>query len=202
MDAWLRPAILSARTDPNAVLRLVDGSFRVRDERPRDFLAREVLLDRSLGLERFAKTCERLRAGRLPAESLSFVATVGAMLVGTLRFWHIEAEDRAALLLGPLAVDPAHRSVGIGRAMIEHGLARAKKVGHGSVILVGDAPYYARFGFSRAVKENLVLPGPVDLDRFLGRELVPGVLAGARGRVVGAGQREASRRRDSLRLAA
>jgi predicted N-acetyltransferase YhbS len=180
----------------------VESPFRIRDEQPRDAAAREALLDRSFGLERFAKTCERLREGRLPAQGLSFIATAGATIVGTLRFWHVAAGDRAALLLGPLAVDAAHRSAGIGRALIVHGLARAKVRGHAGVILVGDAPYYARFGFARAPAEALTLPGPVDLDRFLGLELVPGALADARGRVVGTGLVVDRRGSDDLRRAA
>jgi predicted N-acetyltransferase YhbS len=163
------------------------GAFRIREERPRDSLAREILLDRAFGLERFAKTCEKFRAGRCPAEGLSFVAVSGGTIVGTLRFWLIEAGDRACLLLGPLAVDPRHRSAGIGSALIRHGLDRACKLGHGSVLLVGDAPYYDRFGFTRTVAQPFHLPGPVDLDRFLGLELTPGALAGAKGRVVAAG---------------
>ena len=180
----------------------VESPFRIRDEQSRDAVAREALLDRSFGLERFAKTCERLREGRLPAQGLSFVVTAGATIVGTLRLWHVAAGDRAALLLGPLAVDTAHRSAGIGRALVGHGLAKARALGHAGVILVGDAPYYARFGFSRAPVEALTLPGPVDLGRFLGLELVPDALAGARGRVVGAGAMVDRRGEEPLRRAA
>ena len=71
-------------------MRPTSQSFRIRDERPRDALAREALLDASFGLGRFAKTCERLREGRAAAEGLSFVAVDGARVVGTLRFWHVE----------------------------------------------------------------------------------------------------------------
>ena len=202
MDAGLRPVFSPLGTDTGRELRALASAFQIRDESPRDELAREALLDRSFGLERFAKTCERLRDGRLPAEGLSFVATVDGVIAGTLRFWHVEAGGRPSLLLGPLAVGQRHRSAGIGRAMIEHGLDRASHLGHESVILVGDAPYYSRFGFSRTPVENLVLPGPVDLDRFLGLELVPGALAGARGRVGGTGTREPSRGSEPRRLAA
>ena len=184
------------------MLRPVAPNFRIRDERPRDEAAREALLDRSFGPGRFTKTCERLREGRLPAEGLSFVALDGATVVGTLRFWHVECGRKAALMLGPLAVDPATRSAGIGRALIEHGLRRAAKLGHDSVILVGDAPYYARFGFKAASAAKLVLPGPVDVERFLGLELVAGALAGVSGRVVGAGLLVDRRGREPLRLAA
>ena len=202
MDVAFRPAFAAARTELSRMLRPITGAFQIRDERPRDAAAREVLLDRSFGPERFGKTCERLREHRLPAPGMSFVAMADGVLVGTLRFWHVEAGDRASLLLGPLAVNATHRAAGLGRALIVHGLARAKKLGHESVILVGDAPYYGRFGFARAPAEHLVLPGPVDLNRFLGLELVPGALQGARGRVVGAGLIVDRRGSEDLRRAA
>ncbi len=81
---------------------------------PRDAAAREALLDASFGPSRFAKTCERLREGRLAAEGLSFVAADGGAVVGTLRFWHVECGRAPALMLGPLAVAASHRSAGIG----------------------------------------------------------------------------------------
>ena len=144
---------------------------------------REHLLDRSFGLNRFAKTCERLREGRLPADGLAFVARADDRLVGTLRFWHIDAGGVPALMLGPIAVDPAFRSSGLGSALMRHGLARAADIGHRGVILVGDAGYYTRFGFERAHVARLELPGPVDADRFLGAELVPNAIARAAGLV-------------------
>ncbi len=184
------------------LLRPVARAFRLRDERPRDAAAREALLDASFGPSRFAKTCERLREGRLAAEGLSLVAVDGAAVVGTLRFWHVECGRTPALMLGPLAVAASHRSAGIGGALIALGLRRAAKLGHGGVILVGDAPYYARFGFARAPVEHLVLPGPVEQARFLGLDLRPGGLAGAQGRVVATGLIVDRRGEEPLRRAA
>lgn len=201
-DAVRRPLAIRL-ADWRHSLPVLAGPVRLRDERANDVALREALLDAAFGrAARLAKTCERLRDGRRPAEGLSLVATSGNVLVGTLRFWHVEAGDRAALMLGPLAVSTAHRSAGIGRALIEHGLRRARKLGHEAVILVGDAPYYGRFGFSRAVTRGLILPGPVDEARFLGLELVPGALAGARGRVVGTGVFLDARLEGEYRLAA
>lgn len=188
--------------DWRRTLPVVASPFRLRDERPADAAAREALLDAAFGPSRFTKTCERLREGRLAAEGLSFVATVGSTLVGTLRFWHVEAGDREALMLGPLAVSPAVRSLGIGRALMDHGLRRACKLGYAGVILVGDAPYYAPFGFSREHTLGLTLPGPVDDSRFLGLEFVPGAFRGAVGRVVGTGLFEGPCHKDGSRLAA
>jgi predicted N-acetyltransferase YhbS len=160
------------------------GEVVIREEIARDFLAREALLDRAFGLARWRKTCERLREGRLPAPGLAFTAIRDGVLVGTLRFWSIEAgEGRGALLLGPIAVSASVRSQGLGGRMIRHGLERACALGHKAVILVGDAPYYERFGFSRAGAEKLDLPGPVELARFLALELQPGALEGTRGLV-------------------
>lgn len=158
------------------------GETVLRQETAQDFFAREALLDLSFGAERWRKTCERLRENRLPAEGLAFTAEENGALVGTLRFWSIKAGDRHdALLLGPIAIDPALRSRGLGGRMIRHGLHRARELGHGAVLLVGDAPYYQRFGFAREGALGLDLPGPVDLARFLALELRPGALAGACG---------------------
>ena len=161
----------------------------IRDERVSDVIARERLLDEAFGPTRFAKTCQRLRDGRLPAQGLALVASDGRKLVGTLRFWNIAAGDRAALLLGPIAVAPSHRCEGIGRRLIGTGLDRARRFGHRAMLLVGDAPYYSRFGFERRFTEALMMPGPVEDERFLGLELIPDALAEAQGLVAAAGAR-------------
>lgn len=187
MSAEFFAASSKSKADWRIAFRLITPSFRIRDERPSDATAREALLDAAFGPGRFAKACERLREGRHAAEGLSFVASDGADLVGTVRLWHVEIGRRASLMLGPLAVSKTKRSAGIGGALMDHALRRAKKLGHESVILVGDAPYYTRWGFDAALTEGFVLPGPVDRDRFRGVELVPRALAGADGRIVGAG---------------
>lgn len=173
-------------------------------EKPQDDVAREALLDRAFGPGRFAKTCQRLRDGRLPAEGLSFAAHHAGVLVGTLRFWSLEAGGRDALMLGPLAVEETHRAFGIGGTLIRVGLARAAELGHKGVLLVGDEPYYARFGFSRGLTAGLVMPGPVNPARFLGLELEAGALAGASGAVVATGKTAGESRRGGFdrRLAA
>lgn len=164
-------------------------AFEIVDETPADVSAREALLDAAFGPARFLKTCERLREGRTPARGLALVARDDdGDLLATIRLWPIFAGGRrAALLLGPLAVAQEARSLGLGAAMIRESLARAGSLGHRAVLLVGDAPYYQRFGFERRFTENLTLPGPVERARFLGLELVAGALAGARGRVSAGG---------------
>lgn len=160
----------------------------LRDETHRDVEAREALLDACFGPARFEKTCERLREDRLPAENLSLVADLDGELVGTVRLWHVSAgPGRPALLLGPLAVDPARQGLGIGSRLLRDALARATRQGHQAVLLVGDAPYYERFGFSAGKAAGLWLPGPYERSRFLGLELATGALEGARGLVSPAG---------------
>jgi predicted N-acetyltransferase YhbS len=163
----------------------------IREEHPIDAPAREALLDACFGEERFRKTCERLREGRKPADGLSLVVERDGRLVGTVRLWHVSAgPGRPALLLGPIAVDPALQGLGLGAKLMRAALNRAAALGHSAVLLVGDAPYYARFGFSAAPTERLWLPGPYERERFLGLELRPGALAGARGLVGATGEFE------------
>jgi predicted N-acetyltransferase YhbS len=159
----------------------------VRQERAAEVVAREELLDLAYGPVRFTKTSERLREGRLP--SLALVASEGRRVIGTVRLWQVSAgPNRSALLLGPLAVHPDCRNRGVGGALVQHALREAAKRSHGAVLLVGDAPYYARFGFSSEKTGALWLPGPYERHRLLGVELVPGALDGARGLVRAGGQ--------------
>ena len=165
----------------------------LRDERPGDVGMRERLLDAAFGDARFEKTCERLREGREAARGLALAAMDGEALVGTLRFWHVEAGGVPALLLGPLAVAQSHRKLGLGGALMRMGLDRAQSLGHKAVILVGDEPYYSRFGFARAHARTLDLPGWHDPARFLGLELETGALAHAMGMVFATGALERRR---------
>src|ERR1700760_2362316 len=124
--------------------------FAIRAEKVSDVVAREALLDACFGENRQLRTCQRLRDGRAPAEGLAFSAVREGKLVGTLRLWHVSAGGVPALMLGPLAVDHTCRELGVGTALMDHALAAATTRGHRAVILLGDAPYYARFGFSTA----------------------------------------------------
>ena len=154
----------------------------IRKERPLDAAAREALLDEAFGERRWRKSSQRLRDGQRPANDLAFVATDGKRVVGTARLWDIMCgTGQTALLLGPVAVANDCRNRGIGTALVRHALAAARRRGHRAVVLVGDAPYYGRFGFSAEKTAALRMPGPFERDRLLALELVPGALKGARG---------------------
>ena len=156
----------------------------LRQERPADVEAREALLDQAFGGTRNRKTSQRLREGRLPAEGLSFIAVDSRRVIGTARLWSVVCGNgQPALLLGPVAVAANSRNRGIGAALVRRALRDARRLGHGAVILVGDAPYYSRFGFAGATAAGLKLPGPFERHRLLALELVPGALDGAGGLV-------------------
>jgi predicted N-acetyltransferase YhbS len=161
--------------------------FAIRAERASDVAAREALLDACFGVNRHARTCQRLRDGRAPSKGLAFSAVRNGKLVGTVRLWHVSAGDKPALMLGPIAIDASCRRLGIGAALMNHALATAKARGHSAVVLLGDAPYYARFGFSAAKTADLALPGPFERERLLGLELRDGALDGASGMIVATG---------------
>ncbi|MEQ8266738.1 MAG: N-acetyltransferase [Parvibaculum sp.] len=144
----------------------------------------ESLVADAFGPDRFAKTVYRLRDGVEAEASLSLVALDRGKVVGTLRFWPVEIAGQVpALLLGPLVTAPDRQGEGIGGKLMHEGLARAAAQGHRIVVLVGDEPYYRRFGFTRALARRLELPGWVDPARFLARELASGALAGIGGMI-------------------
>ena len=161
--------------------------FAIRAERASDVAAREALLDACFGDDRHMRTCQRLRDGRAPAEGLALSAVRQGRVIGSVRLWHVSAGGIPALMLGPLAVEASSRQLGVGAALMDHALAAAKARGHRVVILLGDAPYYARFGFSATKTGELALPGAFERDRLLGLELCEGVLDGAWGMIAATG---------------
>jgi predicted N-acetyltransferase YhbS len=167
--------------------------MKIEVELPGDFDDIEALLDLAFGASRTTKTVYRLREGVDSIRQLNGVIREDDRLKGSLRFWPVViGPSRApALLLGPVAVAPEDRGKGYARALIWRGLELARLQGYRIVLLVGDEPYYGQFGFTRRLTTALTLPGPVDLDRFLGLELVPGALGGIFGEVQRANPDEA-----------
>jgi predicted N-acetyltransferase YhbS len=108
---------------------------------------------------------------------------IGTLLVGSVRLSPVMAGAMPALALGPLTVDPAFEGRGIGAALLGRSLAAARERGHRLVLLVGDEPYYGRFGFRRVPAGQLELPGPVDPSRLLAADLTEGALSEAKGAV-------------------
>jgi len=167
---------------------MTELSLVIRPEVAADAEAVERLHERAFGPGRFARTAYRIREGAPHRLDLSFTALVGTLLVGSVRLTPVSAGERPALFLGPLTVDPAFENRGIGRGLIQRALDAARDTDHAIVLLVGDEPYYARLGFKRVPRGQLLMPGPVDPDRLLAAELVEGALEKARGTILPAWQ--------------
>ena len=158
-------------------------ALNIRALAPGDLPGILKLDERVFGPGRFTRTAYRLREDVSPDMRLSCVANIGGMLIGSNIMTPIRCGTAPALLLGPLTVEPAFRSRGIGEALAQHSLDLAREAGDRLVILVGDEPYYARLGFRRVPFGRLAMPGPVDPGRVLYRELVEGAFEGVSGSV-------------------
>ncbi|MEZ5875159.1 MAG: N-acetyltransferase [Hyphomicrobiales bacterium] len=160
-------------------------TFEIHVETAADEAALSQLSAEAFGPGRFARTAYRVREGVAPVAPLCLTGWLDGKLVGGIRFTAIRiGEADGGALLGPLVVDPVVKGKGYGKALVGEGLVRAKGEGFGLVLLVGDMPYYARFGFSPVTPGQISLPGPVDPARLLAVELMPGALEGAAGQVM------------------
>jgi len=139
------------------------ASFQITPEQAGDAYGVEAVVNAAFGPGRFAKTAERLREGSTPMAG--FVAREGGRIVGSVRLWPILVGETRAAFLGPIAVEEAHRKGGLGAQLVEACLQAADAAGLSAVLLVGDSPYFGRFGFERAA--GVTLPGPVDARRVL-----------------------------------
>lgn len=159
-------------------------SFNIlhRPMAPADLSQVSELNARVFGPGRFARTAYRVREGAPELSRYCRVALLDTRMIAAVRFTHVAIGDsEGALLLGPLAVDPEFAGKGHGRQLVGEALELARADGIRLVVLVGDEPYYARFGFHPAPPGQIQLPGPVDPGRLLAAELEPGALASFRG---------------------
>jgi predicted N-acetyltransferase YhbS len=150
-------------------------------ERPEDAAAVAALIEAAFGPGRYAKAAERLRENNRLLADLSFTAHACGELVGAVRLWPIHVGDRPVLFLGPIAVDSAWRSRGLGGALVRRACEAAAIGGHDLVLLVGDPPFFGPLGFSMVPPGRVVMPGPVDPRRLLVRALVAGADGGLEG---------------------
>lgn len=131
----------------------------------------------AFGPGRFTRAAYKIREGGPHDRSLSFVAMHAGQVVASVRMTPIAAGEGRAQMLGPLAVRPDFKNLGIGRKLVAVALAAAAKANEPAVILVGDEPYYGPLGFARIPRGQIEMPRPVDLNRLLAHEVVPGAVA-------------------------
>ncbi|MGB8622675.1 MAG: N-acetyltransferase [Paracoccaceae bacterium] len=156
--------------------------IRLENERPADWWEVEALFDLCFAPGREALSSYRLRDGVPPVAPLCLVARdPDGLIAGAVRFWPVRVGHNAALLLGPVAVHPTHQGEGLGALLIQEGLQLAARSGWERAMLVGDAPYYGRFGFTRL--EGVEMPPPTNPDRVLGAALQDGAWEGVTGKV-------------------
>lgn len=176
-----------AATDPTlSASRPAKPMFRLMRELPEDGPDVEWLLDLAFAPGRTALSSYRLREGVPPVAELCTIARddYGA-LAGCIRYWPVKIGEARmpALLLGPVAVHPTRQGEGIGALLIRETLRRAEELGWERVLLMGDPPYYGRFGFSRDHVRDILFPSPYNPDRLLGKPLTEGAFDGCRGMV-------------------
>jgi predicted N-acetyltransferase YhbS len=157
-------------------------TISVRHTTPDDLPAIRDLQFRAFGPGRFARTAYRIREGLPLISRFCLVAMSCAELIAAIRFTEVRIGGvPGVLLLGPLAVEPAYAGLGHGKRLVAEGLANAKAAGMRLSVLVGNEPYYARFGFVRVQPGQICFPGPVDPFRILAAELAPDALASYHG---------------------
>ncbi len=141
--------------------------YHLSHEEPEDHWEVEALYDLCFAPGREALSSYRLRDGTDPVSRLCRVARDGdGILAGAIRFWPVRVGAAPALLLGPVAVHPTRQGEGLGGALINDSVGRAAENGWARVLLVGDEPYYRRFGFHRL--DGVIMPPPTNPDRVLG----------------------------------
>ena len=156
--------------------------YELKPETPQDLWEVEALYDLCFAPGREALSSYRLRDGVAPVTALSRVARdEGKILAGAIRYWPVQIAGHKALLLGPVAVHPTRQGEGLGGALIRDSLARAEENGWSRVLLVGDAPYYEKFGFSRL--NGVIMPPPTNPARVLGLDAQSDAWRGITGKV-------------------
>lgn len=156
--------------------------FHLSEETEADGWEVEALFDLCFAPGREALSSYRLRDGVAPVADLCLILRDGdGTLAAAIRYWPVRVGGHAALLLGPVAVHPTRQGEGLGAYLIHESLVRATAAGWDRVMLVGDAPYYGRFGFRRL--EGVIMPPPTNPDRVLGNALHDGAWDGVTGPV-------------------
>lgn len=146
-----------------------------------DPAAVEQVLDAAFGPDRHQRTAYAIRRGTQTLPALSFAALdEGEGLVGTIQAWPVALTDRGGrahplIMVGPVAILPERQGQGYGRALMAAQASALDPAAPLPQVLIGDAPYYGRFGFVEAPR-GWRCPGPWEPERLLVRGAAPAVL--------------------------
>lgn len=155
--------------------------YQLEEETEADWWEVEALYDLCFAPGRTALSSYRLRDGVEKVAPLCLVLREDGVLAAVIRYWPVKVGGQRVLLLGPVAVHLTRQGEGLGGLLMHESLAEARRLGWERVLLVGDAPYYNRFGFEKI--EGVEMPPPTNPDRVLALELIPGAWEGVRGPV-------------------
>lgn len=156
--------------------------YRLEEETEADWWEVEALYDLCFAPGRTALSSYRLRDGVPTVAALCLtLRDRDGTLAAVIRYWPVRVGGRDSLLLGPVAVHPTRQGEGLGGLLINESINEARRLGWERVMLVGDAPYYSRFGFRKLI--GVEMPPPTNPDRILGLELKRGAWDGVTGEV-------------------
>ena len=147
------------------------ANVAVTAEQPEDNEQINQLTSDAFGPGMYTRTAFRLREGKAHLPNLSFVARQEQRLLGSVRLTEIHIGDQPVLLLGPLVVPPEFKGSGVGSCLMKKAIDESQAKGYSAIVLVGDFPYYQKFGFEQVPCNAITLPGPVDPARLLVRYL-------------------------------
>lgn len=127
----------------------------------------ELINEEAFGPGRHVRAAARIREQGPHDRSLSFICADDGETIASVRMTPVLAGTVKAHMLGPLAVRPTHKNMGIGRELVRIAIEAARRKGSEGVILIGDPPYYMPLGFEKVAYDALKFPGPVDPARVL-----------------------------------
>ncbi|NSZ17449.1 GNAT family N-acetyltransferase [Agrobacterium vitis] len=127
----------------------------------------ELINAEAFGPGRFTRAAARIREQGPHDRTLSFVCADQGETIASVRMTPVLAGTVKGHMLGPLAVRPSHKCLGIGRELVRIAIEAARRNGSEAVILIGDPPYYMPLGFEKIAYNAIAFPGPVDPGRVL-----------------------------------
>lgn len=133
------------------------------------------------GIKELSLVAEVTRETETPEE----VAEATGEIVGHIICSNAEVKAKEktikVLNFGPLSVHPKYQRRGVGKALIEAMIKKAKELDYGAILFFGREEYYPQFGFKEAATWDIYDVDGYNYPAFMGMELIPGYLKEAAG---------------------